>query len=159
MKTPVDSFQSTSCQHGTKGLNWELEEGLIIRNRALEQLANKQSRTRIIKLRFSDGDTKVVLVTAVDRLNNSSGERGLVGESVQMELSTKLSLSASYSSRQAYISTLSERIIREKKNEPTIRFRSIPREIHYLLCRNTYPSIETIRTMHIREGIQMLDPL
>lgn len=159
MKTPVDSFQSTSCQHGTKGLNWELEEGLIIRNRALEQLANKQSRTRIIKLRFSDGDTKVVLVTAVDRLNNSSGERGLDGESVQMELSTKLSLSASYSSRQAYISTLSERIIREKKNEPTIRFRSIPREIQYLLCRNTYPSIETIRTMYIHEGIQMLDPL
>lgn len=119
MKTPVDSFQSTSCQHGTKGLNWELEEGLIIRNRALEQLANKQSRTRIIKLRFSDGDTKVVLVTAVDRLNNSSGERGLDGESVQMELSTKLSLSASYSSRQAYISTLSERIIREKRmNQP-----------------------------------------
>lgn len=159
MKTPVDSFQSTSCQHGTKGLNWELEEGLIIRNRALEQLANKQSRTRIIKLRFSDGDTKVVLVTAVDRLNNSSGERGLDGESVQMELSTKLSLSASYSSRQAYISTLSERIIREKKNEPTIRFRSIPREIQYLLYRNTYPSIETIRTMYIHEGIQMLDPL
>ena len=159
MKTPVDSFQSTSCQHGTKGLNWELEEGLIIRSRALEQLANKQSRTRIIKLRFSDGDTKVVLVTAVDRLNNSSGERGLDGESVQMELSTKLSLSASYSSRQAYISTLSERIIREKKNEPTIRFRSIPREIQYLLYRNTYPSIETIRTMYIHEGIQMLDPL